>query len=305
MAAVALLMGGCGVAVQAEPTVAVVVEEPPITSDEPDERPLKCSPAVVGEEFGPVAAIYTVVDGELGEVCFGDPSRVLEDAWEGLARVTPTEQLEPLRLLAGYDGGGDTLAFTALADSRRVDAFLVAVDLTSADDYPDETQLTMVHELAHVFTQTPDQLDINADPEQCNTFWNGAGCFYPDSYIGQWIEDFWTEDDLFAQPGDGTAAEDLGEERCERDPGYVGSYAASSPEEDFAESFSAFVFDLEIPTGVEPKLDWFEAFPELSAFRDLQRSSGMSAVPNPFDICGWAHHGDPLLGGHGTPHPTT
>jgi hypothetical protein len=281
-----VLLGGCGVVVQEEPAIDVPIEEPPVVEEEPPDLPSKCLPAVVGEEYGPVESIYTVVGGELGDVCFGESSEVLEEAWHGLATVTPAEQLQPLRLLAGFDGAGDTLAFTAFADSRRVDVFLVAVDLVSAEDYPAETQLTMVHELAHVFTQMPDQLDVNADPEQCDTFWNGAGCFYPDSYMGQWIEDFWTQDELFAQPEDGTADEDLGEERCELDPGYLGSYAAGSPEEDFAESFSAFVFDLAVPAKVEPKIDWFEAFPDLAEFRELQRSSGIPDVPNPFDVCG-------------------
>ncbi len=284
--AVVVLLNGCGVATQDEPIVEPTVGQPPVAEREPAERPPKCVPDVVGEEFGRVETIYTVFDGELSEVCFGEPSEVLEEAWEGLATVTPVDELEPVRLLSGYDGGGDTLAFTAFADSRSVDVFLVAVDLLSAEDYPEETQLTMVHELAHVFTQMPDQLDVNADPERCDTFWNGVGCFYGDSYMGQWIEGFWTEDELFAQPEDGTADEPLGEERCEVDPGYLGSYAASSPEEDFAETFSAFVFDLDVSSGVEPKMVWFEQFPELVAFRDLQRESGLPEVPNPFDVCG-------------------
>jgi hypothetical protein len=299
--AAAVVLAGCGLYVEEdiafeEPVEESAFEEPAEESAEDSvedslddvavARGQKCVPAVVGEEFGTVPSIYAIVDGELGEVCFGEPSAVLEEAWAGLAAVTPIEELEPLVLLAGFDGGGDTLAFTAFADARSVDRFLVAVDLVSAEDYPDELVLTMVHELAHVFTQTPDQLDVFADPELCETFWNGAGCFYDDSYVGQWIDDFWTEDELFAQPGDGSADEPLGEERCEVDPGYLGAYAASSPEEDFAETFSAFVFDLDVSSGVEPKMVWFDQFPELVAFRDLQRDSGLPEVPNPFDTCG-------------------
>jgi hypothetical protein len=282
--AAAVVLGGCGLDLEEGVAFDDPVEDPVAEAD--GGRVQKCVPAVVGEELGSVPSIYAVVDGELADVCFGEPSEVLERAWADLAAVTPAEELEPLALLAGFDGGGDTLAFTAFADTRSVDRFLVAVDLFAAEDYPDELRLTMVHELAHVFTQMPDQLDVFADPELCDTFWNGAGCFYDDSYVGQWIDDYWTEDELFAQPGDGSADEPLGEERCKLDPGYLGAYAASSPEEDFAESFSAFVFDLDVPAGVEPKLDWFEAFPDLAAFRDLQRSSGLPGVPNPFDVCG-------------------
>jgi len=31
---------------------------------------------------------------------------------------------------------------------------------------------------------------------------------------------------------------------------------------------------------------WFEAFPELAAFRDLHRVSGLPEVPNTLDRCG-------------------
>lgn len=245
-----------------------------------------CDPALVVEDHGPVEAIYLLVEGRLAGLCFGDPSPTLVESWISLAAVAPPEQLEPVVLLAGFASTDDTVAFAGAADEERYEQFLIAVDLVSAEERPDETRLTMVHEIAHVFTQTPDQLDITADPDLCDTFWNGAGCFLPDSYVAQWISDFWTEDDLAAQPEDGSADTDLGLERCELDPAFLGAYAASSPEEDLAESFSAFVFDLDVPPSVQPRLDWFGQFPELAAYRDLQRVSGLPPVPNTFDICG-------------------
>jgi hypothetical protein len=245
-----------------------------------------CDPALVVEDHGPVEAIYLLAEGRLAGLCFGDPSPTLVESWISLAAVASPEQLEPVVLLAGFASTDDTVAFAGAADEERYEQFLIAVDLISAEERPDETRLTMVHEIAHVFTQTPDQLDITADPDLCDTFWNGAGCFLPDSYVAQWISDFWTEDDLAAQPEDGSADTDLGLERCELDPAFLGAYAASSPEEDLAESFSAFVFDLDVPPSVQPRLDWFAQFPELAAYRDLQRVSGLPPVPNTFDVCG-------------------
>lgn len=245
-----------------------------------------CDPALIAEDHGPVEAIYRLVDGQLAGLCFGDPSPILVESWLALAAVAPPEQLEPVVVLAGFASTDDTLAFAGAADEERYEEFLIAVDLISAEERPDEKRLTMVHEMAHVFTQTPDQLDVAADPDLCDTFWNGAGCFLPDSYVARWIADFWTEDDLAAQPEDGSADTDLGVERCEFDPTFLGSYAASSPEEDLAESFSGFVFDLDVPPSVQPKLDWFTQFPELAAYRDLQRVSGLPPVPNTFDVCG-------------------
>lgn len=246
----------------------------------------ECDPEIVGEDHGPLEAIYAVVDGELAGLCHGDPSESLIEAWLTLAAVSPPEQLEPVVLLAGFASDDDTVAFAGAADEERYEQFLIAVDLVSAEEQPEETRLTMIHELAHVFTQTPDQLDAGADPDQCDGYWNGAGCLLPDSYVAAWIDAFWSEEELAAQPEDLSADTELGEERCAIDPMYVGAYAASSPEEDLAETFSAFVFDLDVPASVQPKMDWFEQYPELAAFRDLQRVSGLPEVPNTFEPCG-------------------
>ena len=245
-----------------------------------------CDAADVGEDEGPVESIYAVVDGALAGLCFGDPSLPLVEAWLALAAVAPPEQLEPVVLLGGFASDSDTVAFAGAADDEQYERFLIAIDLPAAEEQPDEMRLTMAHELSHVFTQTPDQLDVGADEDQCDVYWNGAGCVYADSYLALWIEAFWDDDDLIAQPEDGSADPDLGIERCELDPAFLGAYAASSPEEDLAESFSAFVFDLDVPAGVQPKMAWFEAFPELAAFRDLHRVSGLPEVPNTLDRCG-------------------
>ena len=80
--------------------------------------------------------------------------------------------------------------------------------------------------------------------------------------------------------------EEGGEDRCTLDPSFLGTYAASHPEEDLAESFSAFVFSLPVPEAVQPKLDFFEDYPELVAFRDLVEAEGVPTPPNNFDECG-------------------
>lgn len=245
-----------------------------------------CDPSAFVEDHGTVGSVYAVVGGELAGLCAGEPSEILVESWLALAAVSPPEQLEPVVLLGGFVSDDDTVAFAGAADEERYEQFLIAVDLISAEEEPDETRLTMVHELAHVFTQTPDQMDVSADPDECDGYWNGAGCLRAEGYVASWVEAFWSEDDLAAQPEDGSADTDLGEERCELDPMFLGAYAASSPEEDLAESFSAFVFDLDVPPSVQPKLDWFEQFPELAGFRDLQRVSGLPDVPNNFDTCG-------------------
>ena len=100
-----------------------------------------------------------------------------------------------------------------------------------------------------------------------------------------WIDQFWTEDDLADLADPGVPDEEGGEDRCDLNPEFLGAYAASHPEEDFAETFSAFVFDLGVAPGVRPKVEFFEAYPELVSFRDKVETLG-SPPSNTFDLCG-------------------
>ena len=80
---------------------------------------------------------------------------------------------------------------------------------------------------------------------------------------------------------------DDADERCADDDGFFGPYAATDPEEDFAEAFSAFVFRLDPATdGQSARLDWIEAQPGLTEFRDNADAAGLTPLDNNFDVCG-------------------
>jgi hypothetical protein len=75
--------------------------------------------------------------------------------------------------------------------------------------------------------------------------------------------------------------------RCLTDDGFFGPYAASNPEEDFAEAFSAFVFDLDPATdGQAERLEWIAAQSGLAEFRDRAEAAGLTPLANNFEICG-------------------
>lgn len=243
-----------------------------------------CDPFLVGDDEGPVTSIYAVEDGILAGLCWGDPDEAVTGAFELLEAVTPRSHLRDLHYVGGFDGGASTLAFIAPVDDDY-SGFVMAIDIVSAVDDPGELRLTVLHEFAHVFTQRNDQLDLAVDPDSCATLWNGAGCFVPGSYVDDWINRFWSDEELRSLPFN-AVDEDAGVERCAVDPGFLGSYAASGPEEDFAETYSAFVFDLDVPVGVVPRIQFFEEYPELAEARDRARESGIGPVPNPFDRCG-------------------
>ncbi|MGB0111603.1 MAG: hypothetical protein WBP59_00135, partial [Ilumatobacteraceae bacterium] len=151
----------------------------------------------------------------------------------------------------------------------------------------DELALTMAHEFSHVFTATPSQLDRTDEAiDDCDTYVNGEGCYLADSLMFAWTEAFW-DDDLMGSLDPGVDDPDAADKRCSLDDGYFGSYAPISPEEDFAEAFSAYVFALEpLTDGQASRLDWMSSEPGLVEFRERADAAGLSPLENQFDLCG-------------------
>jgi hypothetical protein len=245
-----------------------------------------CDRKTIGEESGPLVVAYGVDDGRLSAApCFGRPSEVVEAAWDDLSAITPAELTDGVAIVAGFTGSDDTLAYAAPVDDDS-DEHLIAVAIDAAIDDPEELRLTMAHELAHVFTQTTDQIDVAVFGDECETFFNGFGCFEVDAYVTAWIDQFWPPDEIATLPADYSVDIEGGEDRCDIDPSFPGSYAASHPEEDFAESFSAFVFDVDLPASLASRLEFFADYPEFMAMRDAVRSGDEKPPPNTFDPCG-------------------
>lgn len=227
---------------------------------------------------------YQVVDGELGAACFGSPNGTVEDAWRILADLVPPGQLRDLAVFAGFssteDADGVTLAFVQALDDDATQ-FLMAVNIAETENDRDEATLTMAHEFTHVFTALPTEIDRTIEPSDCTTFDNGEGCYRPESILNQWYDTFWQN-----APGDPTD-ESGADERCDLDAGYFGNYAASNPEEDFAESFSAYVLRVEAKTpGQQARLDWIDGFAGLREFRDRAVALGYGPQAHNFDACG-------------------
>jgi hypothetical protein len=253
---------------------------------------IDCSAEGLGDdETSTFTDAHYVVGGALGAACFGEGNSTLTQAWETLSVIAPSVQLADLGLFGAFDGheGGDevTLAFVNTLDDDGT-LFQMSINLESYEEDPNEALLTMAHEFSHVFTALPSQIDRSAESaDNCTTFDNGDGCYLPDSLMALWVALFWgvglvDEIDPSAEPSDSA-----GEDRCSINSGFLGAYAASSPEEDFAESFSAYVFQLDAGTdAVQAKLDWMNDQPGLAEFRDRAVAAGIGPLENNFDPCG-------------------
>lgn len=249
--------------------------------DDPD-----CDEETIGDDDGEVAVALVVRDGAREGICAGEPDGRLDDAWDELVAIVPSRWLDDVGVFAGFDDpDADVLAFVAPLGELN-ERFVISVNLALSDDDPDQLRLTLAHEIAHVFSQTPDQLDVDVPPEDCPTFHNGNGCFLDGSLVLEWIEQFWSEEQLASIPDTAEADEIGAERRCLLDRSFLGAYAASSPEEDLAESFSAFVFDLDVPAAVRPRLEFFAARPHFGGFRELADADERQPPAGEFDLCG-------------------
>jgi len=233
---------------------------------------------------------YLVDDGQLGELCFGDDDQTILDAWDALTAITPSGQLGDLTLFGGFEPNGDeaaeTMAFVNVVDVDG-NSFQMSINTIEAIADPDELLLTLAHEFTHVFTATPMQLDRTDEAiDDCPTYFNGEGCYVDDSLMLAWIDAFW-EPEVLAGVDVEVESSDDADQRCGNDDGFFGSYAATSPEEDFAEAFSAFVFRLDPVTGGQAeRLAWIEEQPGLAEFRDRADGAEMTPLANNFDVCG-------------------
>jgi hypothetical protein len=290
----------------AEPTTSAEADPPPPVSDPPPppadndvilsdlQEAGFCDPVDVEDE-GVVTAMHFVVQGQIQSPCYVEPTGAgdgdprLLDAWNSLTSITPVELVDDISLVAGYEpcSACDTLAFVVALDTEAT-FFLLAVDVVSGAADPDELRLTMAHELTHVFAQAPgEQLVPQEISSACATFYNGVGCFTEDSYLWAWIQEFWPATELAGLPADGSV-DDQGdaEDRCRNDAGYTGSYAAVHPEEDFAETFSAYVYDVDVDAALADKLAFFDRYPEFVAIRENARALGLAGIEGNFEGCG-------------------
>lgn len=251
-----------------------------------------CSEAALtgGDEGFAFTSAHVVENGELGAVCFGEVDPVVLDAWDSLATITPASQLGDVTLFAGFEPDGglevDTLAFVNSIDVDG-EQFQMSVNTVEAVADPDELLLTLAHEFSHVFTATATQLDRSDEAiDGCSTYFNGDGCYLAGSLMWAWIEEFWSLDVLGSIDPAFDSADDA-DDRCNENDGFFGPYAATNPEEDFAEAFSAFVFELAPSTdGQGDRLAWIVQQPGLAEFRDRAMAAGLTPLANTFDVCG-------------------
>ncbi len=251
-----------------------------------------------------VTGIYRVRDGEIRELCYGTGDRSVEDAWDRMREIGQPSHYNPVALLAVFQGdGAGILAYASSISVQDGDPssrwFVIAAQDRHFAKSRIHADMTTAHELAHVFTESIDQLDLSSEVRDssgkwlrpnCATALNSSGryCYRSDSLLELWVEAFWAAEELAAW-----------ETRLDNDPNnnvnptllcvpghdFARTYSTVSPKEDFADAFAAYVYGLDRPN-LTAKFAFFDARPELRAYRQRAIEVGRFNYTNDiYDDC--------------------
>ena len=169
------------------------------------------------------------------------------------------------------DGKDNVLAYVNPQDDNLI-RWSMVLDAKDAFDengkYMEEYDETIVHEFGHLISLHASQMQEQSE----GTYENEEGILAKQSYLNQFYQTFWTDiarefkETVDPMDTSGQSALAFYDKHVDQ---FVSDYAATNPEEDFAETFRVFVFG-EKPSGKEvkeQKVKWMYEQAELVQLR--------------------------------------
>jgi hypothetical protein len=210
-----------------------------------------------------------------------------EEIWDYFASIVPAEEREFVSEFSIFtDGAGNHLGGVSYTFPDP-EQWGLHVDILDAESYHDLTY-TLIHEQGHLLTLNAEQVvpsdDLFELPENktiyrreaaaCSQYFTGQGCSEPDSYINQYFTRFWPYlyeewEEINLEEDEETRSILLEEFYKIYADQFVSEYAATSPAEDIAESWSFFILTPkpELNSIANEKILFFYEYPELVALR--------------------------------------
>lgn len=212
---------------------------------------------------------------------FQDDDAKHQEMWKRYSTLFP-RAYNPflIEFVVNTDGKGNTLGSVHQHPDNKTN-WVLSLDVQDA--YPDganfdkgDMTYTIIHEFGHLLAlnhywqlQSPDQVSEEACKPR---YFTQEGCALENSYINKYVPQFWKDllEEHKSVQGE-EAVTKFYEKYANR---FVTDYAATNPEEDIAESWTAFVLkDKQSGSEVkELKTNFFYDFPELVKLRTLVRS---------------------------------
>lgn len=213
-------------------------------------------------DLGSLVGIWETQEGKIVSVDTSDYNHLAVSYWNLVQKILPVEVLNQFSVsLHLFTDGADGVlaAMSPQNDSNTVWRILidtVDVDVHTKDSLKvlDYTH-TIVHEFGHLLTLNNTQIQATDDVVQNDRmgYLTSEGYARPDSYLGQFVEQFWKGKYLAAW--DRINFINTEEKRLraldrfyfKNQERHVTAYSSESPEEDIAEAWTFFVLD-EKPT---------------------------------------------------------
>lgn len=195
--------------------------------------------------------------------------------WDIVKKLFPEPYLSYINeFKIGTDGQNNMLAYVYMNDTSN-NRWRLSIDYDDSielDKTLAEKQLieTLVHELAHIITLNPTQMQDT--PDRIKTYEALEGKTLLDSYLNRFVGLFWKEHLIRLEK---IKEEDEIEEYYKSfSKEFVSRYAFTNPEEDIAESFRVFVlFNKPLGNNIaDQKIRFFYRFDEMIELRKYIRS---------------------------------
>jgi hypothetical protein len=270
--ALAVFLAGCAATSAPVDIVSVGPIEPATTTTAAPRTP---PPVLRAEVAQDVVARYDVRHGDLAALVSGRDEARHRERFERFETLLPLDVRERVVGYVVFSSDDDSVAFVSAADDENETWFLGL-----SDDPADDSELdsTLLHESAHIVTLNETQLDT-AWFGACDTYESVDGCLHDDAMLLAWVDRFWrdllpewSEIDQTRGPRIVGLIERFFRRHRER---FVRPYAATSPEEDLAETFAAWALGRRARTeAIEEKFAFFVAYSEFQATRERAREAG-------------------------------
>ena len=232
---------------------------------------------------------YSVQNGSLSQPQYYDLSNnnyaeeqhnssLHDELWETAKEVFPDNFESKInQVVFCTDGTDNDLASVEPIQEYNTSSWTLYIDVLDGKD-TNEYVHTLTHELGHLMTLSADQFTSGAS---CSTFETEYGCFSNNSYINAFINEFWLNNmDEWQDIEYNTTSQDDFDDQIyafyeKYSDQFVNDYAATHPEEDFAETWLYYVFDLSPEDGsiASEKINFFESYPELVQIKQHIRNN--------------------------------
>jgi hypothetical protein len=232
-----------------------------------------------------LSAEYSVSNDESIVLKIGKQGARDAEIWDQIAALSPdtftAAYIESYGVFS--DSKSDTLAYVHDEDGNG--KWQVVVNVAGYESStPRERATTLIHELGHVVTLNASQVNPNVGEDTCITphFFTGEGCTKAGTYMGDFVNAFWSASDVRTVGGGAGDNADAAQKLYDTKPdAFVTDYAATNPGEDIAESFALFILDTKNSAPVtvaEKKVAFLYAYPSIVSFRDDMRQALVTGI---------------------------